>query len=287
MIVIENVRDFDLDHIFDCGQCFRWDRQKDGSYTGLVRGVPPANISLSRKGALIIDGPDRKGLEEFWREYLDLDRDYGRVKDKLSENDPKMAEVIGCGEGIRILRQDPWETLITFIISQNNNIPRIKKCINSLCENFGKPAGTYGDYEYFDFPDAEVLAGLTLDDLAVSKLGYRAEYIIETAKTIVEEGANKLYSMKGAEREEAFAYLTGLHGVGPKVANCVLLFSLGKLDSFPVDVRICQVMNRVYGIGLNDKRTMAEFAASNFGEYGGVAQQYLYYFIKNTTTEGD
>ena len=285
MIVIDNVADFDLDHIFDCGQCFRWGKNSDGSYTGIARGMPPARLTFQPPGKLTMHNVTEPDFKRFWHGYLDLDRDYGKIKGRLSANDPKMAEIIGFGQGIRILRQDPWETLVTFIISQNNNIPRIKKCIESLCDNFGKSAGEYGGREYFDFPEAEALAGLDPEDLAVCRLGYRAGYITDVTKSILKDGMDRLYSMRDAGAEEAYAYLTGLHGVGPKVANCILLFSLGKFGSFPIDVRVKQAMNRVYGIDREDKRAMAEFAAANFGEYGGAAQQYLFYYIKNNTSE--
>ena len=143
MVVREKVKDFNVDHIFDCGQCFRWNREQDGSYTGIAFGKP-VNISFETymeeqgEGRLCIDNIDEAEFEEHWCGYLDLNRDYGEIKRILAEKDPIMAEAIKSGQGIRILRQDPWETLISFIISQNNNIPRIKKCIESLCELSGK-----------------------------------------------------------------------------------------------------------------------------------------------------
>ena len=287
MIIIDNVKDFDLDHIFDCGQCFRWDKQEGGSYTGAVRGMPPVNISISPSKTLMIDSADGAEQERFWRGYLDLGRDYGAVKKVLSENDHKMSEIITFGSGIRILRQDEWETLISFIISQNNNIARIKKCINTLCKNFGKQAGEYNRKEYFSFPEPETLARLAVEDLSVCSPGYRARYIIETAKAVAADNCEKLYAMKGVQAEEAFDYLTGLCGVGPKVANCIMLFSMGKIGSFPIDVRIRQAMNQVFGIPEQNIKAMAEYAAINFGEYGGIAQQYLYYYVRNHKSKGE
>ena len=165
--IYEGVKDFNLDHIFDCGQCFRWSRQPDGSYTGIAMGKP-VNVSLKEVPAgegsgadvsaepdgcvsprldLVIDNCSADDFEKIWRSYLDLDRDYGAIKATLSESDEVMAKAISGGEGIRILRQELWETMVSFIISQNNNIPRIKGCIEKLARLFGEPAGEYGGGE--------------------------------------------------------------------------------------------------------------------------------------------
>ena len=285
MIVKEDIKDFNLDHIFDCGQCFRWEKQSDGSYTGLAAGRQPANIAFypyegeEYSGRLVIDNAFEAEYEEFWRDYLDLERDYGGIKARLSENDPVMARAVKFGQGIRILRQDSWETVVSFIISQNNNISRIKGCIALLCENFGEPAGEYRGKKYFKIPEAGALAALTEADLAVCRLGYRAKYLIETAKAVEEDNYKSLLRMDKASAREAFDYLTSLCGVGPKVANCIMLFSMGKYESFPIDVRVKQAMSKLYGIDEKNTKMMAEYAAKNFGEYGGIAQQYLFYYI--------
>jgi len=291
MIIWDGVRDFDLDHIFDCGQCFRWEKQADGSYSGVAAGAPPASIAFypSRgeryHGRLAIDDSGGDGREGFWRNYLDIERDYGKIKEDLAKGDPVMAKAVEFGQGIRILNQDKWETLISFIISQNNNIKRIKGCINSLCENFGDFTGEYAGKEYFSMPGADILAGLTEGDLAVCRLGYRAKYLIETAKAIRSDGGERLNSLSRAPAAEAFGYLTGLCGVGPKVANCIMLFSMGKFASFPIDVWVRQAMSRLYGMDRQDMKAMAEYAAVHFGEYGGIAQQYLFYYMKSQRAE--
>jgi len=287
MIVRENINDFALEHIFDCGQCFRWEKEQNGSYTGIVAGRRPANIAFypyegkPYSGKLIIKNAEESEFDDFWKEYLDLDRDYGGIKAKLSKNDEVMARAITFGQGIRILRQESWETLISFIISQNNNIKRIKKCINSLCENFGEFAMEYEGKKYFGIPSASVLASLSEEDLAICGLGYRAKYIIETAKVIEKDDGNNLAELKKADTKTAFAYLTNLHGVGPKVANCILLFALDKLESFPIDVWVKEAMSKLYGIDKENTKVMAEYAEKNFGEYGGIAQQYLFYYMRS------
>jgi N-glycosylase/DNA lyase len=294
MITVENIKDFNLDHIFDSGQCFRWAKEDDGSYTG-VAFTTPVNISFQPyreggvEGTLIIDNISEEQYEKKWKHYLDLDTDYSTVKKTLADKDKVLAEAINYGQGIRILRQESWETLISFIISQNNNIPRIKKCIEGLCVSFGEFAGEYRGKKYYLFPSANRLAELTEEDLAPIRLGYRAKYIVETAKSVaeerddsamIEEGA-RLNSMRQASTQEAYEYLSSLCGVGPKVANCILLYGMSKHESFPIDVWVKRVMNRLYGIEENDVKTMAEYARQNFGQYGGIAQQYLFYYIRS------
>ena len=218
---------------------------------------------------------DGSGSEEFWRDYLDLGRDYGKIKEKLSEDDEIIGAAIEYGSGIRLLNQDRWETLISFIISQNNNIPRIKGCIEKLCAMFGKPIGTFRGKEYFSFPERERLAGISEEDLEPVRLGYRARYIVETAKADIDlEKASEL------DTPSLYRYLLSLTGVGPKVANCILLFGFSRYDSFPVDVWVRRVMNRLYGFDEKDMKGMTRFAEEKFGSLGGFAQQYLFYYIR-------
>lgn len=284
-VVKKQVRDFHPDHIFDCGQAFRWEREEDGSYTGIA-GDHIANIQFrpqsegASQGELVISNTTEEEFEGFWKGYLDLDRDYGKIKTCLSEKDSLIKDAIVHGSGIRLLRQEPWETLLSFLISQNNHIPRIKKCINSLCENFGQKAGSFRGRTYYSFPQPEDLAGLEPEDLDVCKLGYRAKYIIGTARQVLGDGVEQLKAMgePGVSSEQAFDYVTHFCGVGPKVANCILLFSMGKYNSFPVDVWVKKVMKELYS--LESPKDIADFAEHTFGEYGGFAQQYLFYYIR-------
>jgi N-glycosylase/DNA lyase len=278
---IEGVKDFHLDHIFDCGQCFRWERNPDGSYSGIAFGKM-ARMEYDHKNCLLtIHGASEEDFQQIWRHYLDLDRDYGEIKKTLAGSDDVIAEAIEYGSGIRILNQEKWETLLSFIISQNNNIPRIKKCINSLAETLGSRAGEFEGREYYSLPSPEVLAEATLEDLAPCRLGYRAKYLIETAKQVCDEGIDGLERLGTDEvtSKETFEALKKYCGVGPKVANCIALFAMGKFDSFPIDVWVKKVMNQLYGIAENDMKAMAAFAEEKFGVYGGIAQQYLFYYI--------
>lgn len=281
MIEINGVKDFNTDHIFDCGQCFRWNREADGSYTGIA-GKRPANIAY-RDGTVLIDNAG-DGEMDFWRNYLDLDRDYGQIKKTLAAEDEVIRNAIDYGQGIRILNQDRWETIISFIISQNNNIPRIKGCIENLCRNFGEYAGSYRGEEYYSMPAPQVLASLDIEDLAPVRLGYRAKYLIETSKKIAADGGTKFLDSAFDENtsgSDVYEYLTGLCGVGPKVANCIMLFCMQQYDSFPVDVWVKRVMNRLYGFDESDIKGMKKFAADKYMNLGGFAQQYLFYYIRS------
>ena len=222
-------------------------------------------------------------FRDIWHRYFDLDRDYSVIKQRLAIGDEIMAKAISCGSGIRILNQEKWETLLSFIISQNNNIPRIKKCINSLAETMGTKAGEYEGRTYYSLPAPDVLAAAEPEDLAPCRLGYRAKYLVETARKVAADGPDSLEALARVDvtGPDAVAALRQYCGVGPKVANCIALFSLGKFDSFPVDVWVRKVMHELYGIDEKDVRGMTAYASENFGEYGGIAQQYLFYYMRS------
>ena len=310
MYSVKKVKDFNLDHVFDCGQCFRWEREDDGSYTGIAYGKP-VNVNFvpdydldsdngsivienfkqdnfdgfkartaSAYGKLIIENATEQDFYQTWYKYFDLSTDYSKIKDELISKDDIIGKAISCGQGIRILNQEKWETLISFIISQNSNIPRIKKSIESLCNNFGEYVGTFRERKYYNIPTAKRLAQLTVEDLEPCKLGYRARYIIETAKCVNNDECHTLNSLHNKSYKEAYDYLRGLCGVGPKVANCIMLFSMEKKDSFPIDIWVKRVMSKLYGISENDLKEMQRVSEEKFGQSGGIAQQYLFYYIR-------
>lgn len=264
-IKINNIKDFDLAHIFECGQCFRWNRQGD-SYIGVASSYV-AKVSFDGN-MLTIESSG--GDEAFWHKYFDLDTDYSEIKKSISKLDSKIDKAIEYGYGIRILNQNLFETIISFIVSQNNNIPRIKKCIESLCEKYGKCLGTAFGREWYAFPEASALAKAKVSDIAELKLGYRCEYIVASAKRFLEVGEPRAY-------EEVLAY----HGIGPKVANCIMLFGLHDSASFPIDTWVKHIMNDMYGFSETDVKSMTAFAASHFGDYAGYAQQYLFYYYRD------
>ncbi len=279
-VILCGVNDFHLDHTFDNGQCFRWNKEEDGSYTGVAFGKV-TNINII-EDAVVLNNISLEDFHGIWKDYLDLGRDYGAIKKMLSQKDPAMESAISYGYGMRILQQNKWETLISFIISQNNNIPRIKKCVEGLCINHGSPVGVYRGRMYYSFPKPETLAQLSMEDLNSCRLGYRARYIIETAKQITSDYGRTLEGLGDASAKEANEYLLSLSGVGPKVANCIMLFSMGKYDSFPLDVWIKRTMNQIYHIEEGNIKKMQNYAVEHFGEYGGIAQQYLFYYMRET-----
>lgn len=276
-ITINNVTDFDLTHIFECGQCFRWVPSADGRGYAGAAGGNAARMEFA-DGTLRIETTG--GDEEYWKSYFDLGTDYGVIKRSLISNEPRIEAACGYGSGIRILRQDPFETIISFIISQNNNIPRIRKNIESLCAEYGREIegsegiaalrGCGDGGPVHAFPDAETLADASADDLAAMKLGYRSEYIIRAARKYAGEGCPEC-------REE----LLDFHGVGPKVANCIMLFGFRDMAAFPVDTWVRHIMNDMYGFDEKDAKGMQAFAEEHFGELAGYAQQYLFYYYRD------
>jgi N-glycosylase/DNA lyase len=254
--------DFSPEMIFECGQCFRWNRQPDGSYVGIA-GDRAARIRREGEGYSITGG-----FDPFWRRYFDLDRDYAAVRRAVSV-DPYMRRAAEFGCGIRILRQDKWETLCSFIISQCNNIARIKSIISRLCEAYGDEIEFEGRV-FHAFPSAEKIACLEPRDLHFLRAGYRAPYIISAARRIA--GGYDLDRLTDLTREEALESLRSFEGVGDKVASCVMLFSLGFLDAFPRDVWVNRVLTEHYS---------GSFDPSVFGGYAGIAQQYMFYYARS------
>lgn len=276
------VRDFDLVQIFECGQCFRWERQADGSYFGIVSNKA-VYISLENRdnysGVLTIEAKNAVADRAFWESYFDLSRDYGKIKEQLAAKDKKLAVAISYGEGIRILKQDIFETIISFIVSQNSNIPRIKKCINAIAEKFGERIVCENGGAHYAFPTVFELQKAGVEDLKMLKLGYRAEYIAATSARLA-RNHEEFARIGEMDYKTAREFLLGLSGIGPKVADCILLFGLGKFEAFPIDVWVKRVMHDVYGFDEKDTKGMNEYAATHFGDNGGIAQQYLFYYIR-------
>ena len=282
--VINNCKSFKVKDVFDCGQCFRWNEQEDGSYTGIF-----GNNVLNVKQELVCDeykitisGVCDGDIEEISRKYFDLDRNYETIKDSLSKIDEYLAESIKYGEGIRILNQDLWEMIISFIVSANNNIPRIKGIINRMSQKYGKKVEFRGKY-YYTFPTVDELSIASKEELRELGLGFRDKYIYETTKKI-KSGEVSLEKMKNENntmkiRDE----LLTLSGVGPKVADCILLFStLKRFDVFPIDVWVRRVMNDLYIHNPKEnkvnKKEIEQLAKDKFGDLEGIAQQYLFYW---------
>ena len=273
-LVLTNIKDFNLDNIFDCGQCFRWNKQDDGAYIG-VANSRALKISQEDDTVTFYD----TSIEDFnniWFNYFDFKTNYQEIKKTLS-NDSVLKAATDFGNGIRILNQDLWECVISFIISASNNIPRIKKIINTLCELCGDEINYMGEIHY-SFPTPEKIYSLGISGIAPIKAGFRDKYIISAAEFFLND-FNDAY-FKSLDYNSAKKELMKISGIGNKVADCILLFALSKRNSFPVDVWIKRVVEHFYFKEEQTIEIIQKFSQEKFGELGGYAQQYLFYYAR-------
>ena len=278
--ILKNADSFEPKDIFECGQCFRWNIQDDGSYTGVIKnGI--VNVKKDGKN-IIFTGKCDKDLKEIVTYYFDLNRNYEKIKEQLSNIDKYLKTSIEYGSGIRILNQDLWETIISFIISANNNIPRIKGIIERLSKKYGNEIEWNG-VKYYTFPNANQLKDVSIQDFRNLGLGFRDIRLYETTQMILKRKVDLDLLRENPNTLEVRDELLKLSGVGPKVADCILLFSdLKRFDVFPIDVWVRRVMNDLY-IKKEDetkvsKKEIEKLAEEKFGNLRGIAQQYLFYW---------
>lgn len=280
ILVLDNIDTFELKDIFDCGQCFRWNKEEDESYTG-VFGQNVLNVK-KENNKIIFKGICNGDIKNVCTEYFDLERDYNKIKKELSKIDEYMKTSIEYGKGIRILNQDLWEMIISFIISANNNIPRIKGIIDRISKTYGNEI-IYNNKSYYTFPTVEKLSQASVEDLRKLGLGFRDIRVYETTNAILNDKVN----LRQLQNEKDFIKvrdtLLTLSGVGPKVADCILLFStLKRWEAFPIDVWVRRVMNELYIKNEDetkvDKKQIEKIAYEKFGNLAGIAQQYLFYW---------
>ncbi|MBQ0083619.1 MAG: DNA-3-methyladenine glycosylase 2 family protein [Clostridiales bacterium] len=264
--VIEGIKCFKISQILDCGQAFRWEQINETTYEGIACGK---YLKISQTGETVtFHDTDIETYQNLWKNYFDIERNYEEIVKYSAFNETlKKAAEFGCG--IRILRQEPWEALCSFIISQNNNIPRIKGIIGRLCENFGEKT-EHG----YTFPTAEKISKLTTDDLAVLRSGFRAKYILDAAERVA-DGRINLEEISNLPIDKARSKLMEIYGVGAKVADCTLLFGMGKIDAFPKDVWIKRAVQVLFDGKFDEKET----------KYAGVIQQYIFYYARETKLE--
>ena len=281
--IIENQESFELKDIFECGQCFRWNENENGSYTGVINnGV----LNVEKQGKKIIFAGMLDGdIKEVVRFYFDLDRNYEEIKMQLSNIDKYLKTSVEYGKGIRILNQDLWETIISFIISANNNIPRIKGIIERISKKYGTEIEWNGE-KYYTFPTPEQLGKATVEDLRSLGTGFRDIRIYETTQKVL-SGEFNLKEVQKKDTLSAREELLTLSGVGPKVADCILLFStLKRFDVFPIDVWVRRVMNELYIKNEDEtkvsKKDIMKIANEKFGNLEGLAQQYLFYWKRES-----
>ena len=232
-VILEGVSDFDPKHIFECGQCFRWKDQGDGSYTGVANGRV---INVSREGDTIyLKNTNLEDFNNIWKDYFDLDTDYSKIKNELRNMDEYLEKATEFGWGIRLLRQDPWEMIISFIISSNNRIPMIQKAIKNLSREYGTYIGSYEGEDYYDFPTPQQLSKASIEEIRACSTGFRDKYIKSTTEEVIKNN-DDVYSYRNLSTEDCIKELLKFNGIGPKVGDCIALFGMQKYDTFPVDV---------------------------------------------------
>lgn len=266
-IELHEVQNFVLSETLDCGQAFRWSETEKDTWEGVAFGK---FLKIrSNEGVVTLYNTNKEEFDLIWKNYFDLERDYAEILSVLSQNE--ILKTAGeFAAGIRILRQEPWEALCSFIISQNNNIPRIKGIVERLCENFGNEIND----GIYSFPTAERIASLTLEDLAVLRSGFRAKYILDAAKKVA-SGEIVLEDLRSMPLDLARAELVKIYGVGEKVADCTLLFGLTHIDAFPKDVWIKRAVQKLFD------GSLPECAK----DYAGIAQQYIFHYARMTKLE--
>lgn len=280
--VFENIYPFDLEAIAEGGQAFRWKLQNDGSYIGVVGQY--VIKALQQGDKLKIESNIEQGFNNVIEEYFDLQRDYKAIENQLSLYEELVPAVKYCS-GYRVLRQEPWETTISFIISANNNIRNIKNSIELLCRLYGEPI-VFGGKTFYSFPTPDSLARACETDLGDTRCGYRARYIKGAAEMIACKDID-LVKIKDLPALEAKRELIRLPGVGPKVADCILLYSMQRFDAIPVDVWIKRALENLYFKGENTSlKTLQTFAKERFGPMAGFAQQYLFHYFRTIRSTG-
>lgn len=274
VVSLENLNHFDIKQILESGQVFRYHQLSNRSYELRAKGKVIKITQQQDSTTALIEGPNLGEVEEIWSDYFDIGTDYEAITNTLSQKDPHIAKAIDFGKGIRILKQDPWEMIISFIISQNKQIPHIQQCIENVCESFGIPIeeGVYA------FPTPDQLSLATEEELRACKVGFRAPYIMDACQKICEGKVviKDLYALPTLEAKQS---LLQIKGIGEKVADCILLFGFSKTNFFPTDVWIKRVVEGLYfngeEIGL---QKVQDFAKQHFGELAGYAQQYLFFY---------
>lgn len=266
------LKDFDIKQIAESGECFRWNKLADNKYIGVIMGGVCIVEQYGEDVTFDSNLPD-----ETIKHYFDLSRDYSKIKE-FYKNDEILQKAIKYGEGIRILNQEKFETLISFIISANNNIPRIKKSVEKISQKYGKKIEYKGE-TYYAFPTPEELNNATVEELRECGVGFRDKYIKKATEMVVNREID-LEAISKLSTVDCKKELLRITGVGSKVADCVMLFSMEKADAFPVDVWIKRIMENLYIKEETSLKEIEKYSKEKFGEYAGVAQQYLFVYAK-------
>ena len=275
LVILEDVENFDAKAIFTCGQAFRWYEEKNGSFTTVHLGRVLNVLNVENK--VIFKGTNLEEFNEIWIDYFDLSTDYQSIRKSLSNNEI-LAKAMEYGKGIRILNQNHFEMLISFIISANNMIPRIKKSIEVISMKYGKFICEDENRKYYSFPTVEELSKATVEDLReFAKVGFRDKRIFDTVNLIKNENID-LDNFEKLDTDTLREELLKFSGVGDKVADCIMLFSYRRGEVFPVDVWIKRVMEELFIKEETPVKKISKEADRIFGKYAGYAQQYLFYY---------
>lgn len=264
-MITKTIPNFSLSQICLSGQCFRMSEKENDTY-GIIAG--DRYLEAGQQGGVFFFDCSEEEFERFWKEYFDLENDYAAYIGRINPRDTYLKNAAAFGGGIRILRQDLWEMLVTFLISQQNNIVRIRRCIQNICEAYGEKCVNTRGETYHAFPRPEALAGLSEDALLACNLGYRSKYVVRAARSVVSGGIN-LDEVRAMPAKKAREELLKLYGVGEKVADCICLFALHHLQAFPVDTHIRQALDAHYKRGFPNRR---------YRGFQGVMQQYIFYY---------
>ena len=280
IVTVDGVNDFTLSQILECGQCFHFDKLDEEVYEVVAFGRAVKMEQTDK--VLRIYGSSMEDYEGIWKLYLDMDNDYGLIKQSVIKADGALKTAVDEKSGIHILNQDFFETLISFIVSRNKSIPQIKQCVKNISHRFGDEVIGYNGEAFYVFPDVQRLHDATEEELRECKVGFRAPYI-KNATEAVYSGAVTKEKLDELDIAQARELLMTIKGVGEKVANCVLLFGLGRREAFPVDVWMKRIMEQMYFDGKDTKKQDIEaFAVNKFGDLGGYAQQYLFDYARTT-----
>ena len=274
-VIVEGVKNFNIKQILECGQCFRWEKVGELNYIGVAFGKV---IEVLQEGNTVtILNTDEKDFNEIWKDYFDLENDYSEIKKGLA-NDEILSKSVEYGYGIRLLNQEPFELVISFIISARNSIPSIMKTIKKISERWGNPIEYKGN-TYYTFPTPEQLKDITEEEVKETGASFRSKYIVDTVKKIYED-EGILDRIKSLSDDECHKELQEFKGVGAKVADCIMLFSMNKKSAFPVDVWVKRAMMYFYNAEEGSLNKIRIFARNKFGKLSGYAQQYLFYYAR-------
>lgn len=264
-MIRKTVENFDISQICESGQCFRMVKESGNVYSIVASG---RYLEVGQEGGECVFSCEEEEYEDFWRGYFDLDQDYSSYISQISPRDEYLKAAAQFGNGIRILRQELWEVIASFLISQQNNIVRIRKCIDNICVRYGEPKVNFRGEKYFAFPEPEALARLPEDELKECNLGYRSKYVVRTAASIA-DGETNLEKIRRMSYRQAKEELLKLFGVGEKVADCICLMGLHHTQAFPIDTHIRQALDKHYKRGFPKRR---------YKGYEGIMQQYIFYW---------